>query len=460
MNFESTLDIKSIVARQREFFESGATRPLSFRMDALRKLQKALQEQGDLIAQAMKSDLNKSSFESYMTETGMVLDEIRFHLKHLPRWVKTRSVPTPITQFHAKSFVAPEPFGVALIMSPWNYPVQLCLDPVVGAISGGNCAVIKPSAYAPATSSALTKIIGETFPPEYLTVIEGGREQNNALLEEKFDYIFFTGSVEVGKTVMEAASKHLTPVTLELGGKSPVIVDETANLKLAARRIAFGKVLNAGQTCVAPDYLLIHHSVRDRFLEEYKQALNEFFPGGDMSEMPVIISEKHFRRVSTLLEGEKAMIGGGTDASRRYIEPTVLTNITPESPVMQEEIFGPILPVMTYEDLNECIRFIRSRPRPLAFYLFSESRTVEEKILNTCSFGGGCVNDTIIHLANSHMGFGGVGYSGMGSYHGKLSFDTFTHYRSIVRKSTWLDLPMRYHPYTEKNFKLIRWLMK
>lgn len=460
MNLESTLDIRSIVARQREFFESGATRPLSFRMDALRKLQKALQKNDDLIAQAMKSDLNKSPFESYMTETGMVLDEIRFHLKHLPRWIRTRSVLTPVTQFHAKSFVAPEPFGVALIMSPWNYPVQLCLDPVVGAISGGNCAVIKPSAYAPATSSALAKIISESFPPEYLTVVEGGREQNNALLEEKFDYIFFTGSVEVGKTVMEAAAKHLTPVTLELGGKSPVIVDETANMKLAARRIAFGKVLNAGQTCVAPDYLLIHHSVKDRFLEEYKKALREFFPDGDMTEMPIIISEKHFQRVSNLLKGEQTYVGGGTEGSRRFIEPTVLTNISPESPVMQEEIFGPVLPVMTYDDLDECIRFVRSRPRPLALYLFTESRAVEERILSTCSFGGGCVNDTIIHLANSRMGFGGVGHSGMGSYHGKLSFDTFTHYRSIVRKSTWIDLPMRYHPYTAKNFSLVRRLMK
>jgi len=454
------MNIDSLVARQREYFESGATRPLSFRMDALRKLQKALQDNEGLISEAMKSDLNKSPFEAYMTETGMVLDEIRFHLKHLPRWIRTKTVKTPITQFHAKSFVVPEPFGVTLIMSPWNYPLQLCLVPVVGAISGGNCAVIKPSAYAPATSGAIAKIIGETFPTEYLAVVEGGREQNNALLEEIFDYIFFTGSVEVGKTVMAAAAKNLTPVTLELGGKSPVIVDETANLKLAAKRIAFGKVLNAGQTCVEPDYLLIHRSVKERFLEEYAKALKEFFPGGDLSDMPVIISEKHFQRVLRLLKGERAVIGGGIDESRRFIEPTVLADITPDSPIMQEEIFGPILPLMTYIELDECIKFIRTRPRPLALYLFTESRSVEKKILDTCSFGGGCVNDTIIHLANPHMGFGGIGHSGMGSYHGKLSFNTFTHYRSVVRKSTWIDLPMRYHPYTEKNFKLIRRLMK
>lgn len=454
------MQIKSIVARQREFFESGATRPVSFRMEALRKLQKAIKDNEALLNEAMKADLNKSPFETYMTETGLVLDEIRFHLKHLPRWAKKRSVKTPIAQFHAKSFAAPEPYGTALIMSPWNYPVQLCLDPLVGAISGGNCVILKPSAYAAATSSAIAKIIGETFSPEYIAVIEGGREQNSALLEEVFDYIFFTGSVEVGKTVMAAASRNLTPVTLELGGKSPVIVDETANLKIAARRVAFGKVLNAGQTCIAPDYLFIHETVKDKFIEEFAKALKRFFPKGDWEDFPVIISEKHFKRVTRLLEGEKAVIGGSFDESRRFIEPTVLTDITTDSPIMQEEIFGPILPVMTYTDLDECIRFIRSRPKPLAFYLFTKSRSAEEKILNTCSFGGGCINDTIIHLANQEMGFGGVGYSGMGSYHGKRSFDTFTHYRSIVKKYNWIDLPMRYHPYKEINFKMIRSLMK
>lgn len=454
------MSIGSIIARQREYFDSGATRPVSFRMEALRKLRKALEDNEALIHHAMKSDLNKSSFESYMTETGMVLDEIRFHLKHLPNWVKTKKRRTPLTQFHAKSMVVPEPYGVVLIMSPWNYPLQLCLDPLIGAISGGNCAVVKPSAYAPATSNAIAKILGETFPQEYIAVVEGGREKNNALLEEEFDYIFFTGSVEVGKTVMAAASKNLTPVTLELGGKSPVIVDETANLKIAARRIAFGKVLNAGQTCVEPDYLLIHETVKDRFIQEYANALHEFFPDGDISDMPVIISDKHFQRVSRLIKNEIAVIGGAFDESRRFIEPTILAGITPESPIMQEEIFGPILPLMTYTNLDDCIRFIRSRPKPLALYLFTQNKEVEKKILNTCSFGGGCINDTIIHLANPHMGFGGVGYSGMGSYHGKLSFDTFTHYRSIVKKYTWIDLPMRYHPYTDKNLKLIRSLMK
>ncbi len=454
------MDFGSLVTLQREYFNTGVTRSLSFRMEALRKLRNAIRNHQDLISEAMKSDLNKSAFEAYMTETGMVLDEIRFHLKHLPRWMRIKKVKTPVAQFHAKSFVVPEPYGVALLMSPWNYPLQLCLVPLIGAISGGNCAVIKPSAYAPATSSTVAKIISETFPSEYLAVVEGGREQNNALLEEVFDTIFFTGSIEVGKAVMAAAAKHLTPVTLELGGKSPVIVDETANMKLAARRIAFGKVLNAGQTCVAPDYLMIHHSVQDIFLKEYEKALKEFFPEGDSSDMPAIISDKHFQRVTRLLEGETAVIGGGIDEASRLILPTVLTDITPDSPVMQEEIFGPILPILPYTELSECIRFIRSRPKPLALYLFTESRETENRILDSCSFGGGCINDTIIHLANPLMGFGGVGSSGMGSYHGKRSFDTFTHYRSIVRKSTWIDLPVRYHPYTDRKFDMIRRLIK
>ncbi|MDC7126005.1 MAG: aldehyde dehydrogenase [Spirochaetales bacterium] len=454
------MDIKTIVANQRDFFNSGKTRELSFRMNALRKLHKALNDNNEIINEAMKSDLNKSYFETYMTETGMVLEEISYHLKHLPRWVKAKKVGTPLAQFHSKSFVAPEPYGVTLVMSPWNYPLQLCLEPVVGSISGGNCTVIKPSAYAPATSKVVAEIIGNIFPPEYIAVIEGGRKENSALLDEVFDYIFFTGSVAVGKVVMEAASKNLTPVTLELGGKSPVIVDETANIKVAAKRVAFGKILNAGQTCVAPDYLLIHENVKDKFLEEFKKAVEGFFPGGDMSDYPKIISEKHFNRVKGLIEGESIFMGGKTDSSSSFIEPTVLSPVSPDAPVMQEEIFGPVLPVITYKKIDEAIAFIRNRPRPLALYLFTEDKEIEKEFLDKCSFGGGCINDTIIHLATSNMGFGGVGASGMGSYHGKLSFDTFTHYRSIVRKSTWLDLPMRYHPYIKRNFKMIRFLLK
>lgn len=452
--------ISEIVARQRAYFDTGATRSLSFRLNALERLRNALQSNEALLFDALKQDLNKAPMESYMCENGIVLEEIRFHQKHLDGWMKNRRVPTPLAQFHAKSFQSPEPYGLALILSPWNYPIQLCLCPLVGAISGGNCAVVKPSAYAPATSAALAKILGETFPPEYIAVVEGGRAQNSALLEEKFDYIFFTGSVAVGKVVMEAAAKHLTPVTLELGGKSPVIVDETANISLAARRIAFGKVLNAGQTCVEPDYLFLHRSVKDAFVSAFRKALEEFFPGGDYANMPTIISEKHYHRVKGLMEGQKILLGGQTDDARRFIAPTLLDETDPESPIMQEEIFGPVLPMLTYEDLDEVISFVRRWPKPLAFYLFTENRAVEEKVLGSCAFGGGCINDTIIHLATSNMPFGGVGDSGMGSYHGKQSFDTFTHYRSIVKKSTWLDLPMRYHPYTGKKLKMIRKFMK
>lgn len=454
------MEIENVVRKQHEYFNTGVTRPLAFRLNALRKLQAAVRANEQVLADAVKADMNKSAFEAYMCETGLVLDELRFHIKHLPSWVKNKRVRTPLAQFHAKSFTAPEPYGVTLIMSPWNYPIQLCLEPLIGALSAGNCAVIKPSAYAPHVSRAVADTIGSVFPPEYVAVVEGGREQNKALLEQKFDYIFFTGSVAVGKEVMAAASKNLTPVTLELGGKSPVIVDKTADIKLAARRIAFGKVLNSGQTCVEPDYLFIHESVKDAFLEAYAHTLNEFFADGDMSNMTVMINEKHFNRVVNLMKEEKAAIGGGYNAERLFIEPTVLVDITPESPIMQEEIFGPVLPVMPFRELEECIEYIKTNPKPLALYLFTKDKAAEEKVLNTCSFGGGCINDTIIHLATPHMGFGGVGDSGMGSYHGKLSFDTFTHTRSIVKKYNWIDMPMRYHPYTESKFQMIKKFLK
>ena len=390
----------------------------------------------------------------------MVLDEIRFHLKHLRAWMRETRVPTPLAQFPSRSFRAPEPYGVCLILSRWNYPIQLCLEPLIGAISGGNCVVVKPSAYAPATSRALAKLLGETFDPEYIVVVEGGREENKALLDERFDFIFFTGSPTVGRVVMQSAAKYLTPVCLELGGKSPVIVTESADIAVAARRIAFGKVLNAGQTCVEPDYCFVHKSVEAAFLDAYRKALAEFFPDGRFDEMPVIVNEKHYHRVKGLLAGQTAAIGGETDDETRFIAPTVLTDVSPDSPIMQEEIFGPVLPVMTYEKLDECIRFIHSREKPLALYLFTKSRADERKILDTCSFGGGCINDTIVHLATSHMPFGGVGASGMGCYHGKQSFETFTHARSILKKANWLDLPMRYHPYSEGKLRMIRKFMK
>lgn len=454
------MSIEEIVKNQRDYYMTGATRPLEFRLESLRKLQKSVRENEKQICDALLKDLNKHPFESYMAEVGMVLDEVKFHIRHLRRWIKDQVVPTPLVHFPAVSFTSPEPYGVALIMSPWNYPILLCLDPLIGAISAGNCAVIKPSAYTPATSQVIADIVKAIYPPEYITVVQGGRQENTALLEQKFDYVFFTGSISVGKAVMEAAAKHLTPVTLELGGKSPAIVDASADLKLAAKRIAFGKLLNGGQTCVAPDYVLVEASVRDTLILNFREVLAEKFPNGDYSDHVRIVNERHYQEKKALLEGQTIAFGGVFDDERHTLEPTVLINVDPESPVMQEEIFGPILPVLTWTKLEEAIAFVRSRPKPLALYLFTGKQEAERKVLDNCSFGGGCINDTVIHLATTHMGFGGVGLSGMGSYHGKKSFDTFTHYRSMVRKSTWLDLPFRYFPYTERKLRLIRRVLK
>ena len=450
------MSIEDLVAKQRTFYNAGATRSVEFRLDALKRLKTGLKQFEDNFFQALKADLNKHKMETYMTEIGMVLEELNFHIKHIRRWTRPKRVPTPLAQFHGKSFILPEPYGLVLIIAPWNYPVQLCLTPLIGAISAGNCAIIKPSAYAPAASRAIAELIKSIYPPEYIAVVEGGRKENSALLDQKFDYIFFTGSPAVGRIVMEAASKHLTPVTLELGGKSPVIIDKTADLKPAARRIAFGKTINAGQTCVAPDYILIHKDIRDDFIGHFRTALEEFFPDGDMKNMPVIINEKHFERVCGLLGSGKAVIGGNTDALRRFIEPTVLVDVSPDSPAMQEEIFGPVLPMLTYRQLKEAIDFVNSRPKPLALYIFTNDKHTAETVLNRTSSGGACWNDTIIHIANTRMGFGGVGESGMGSYHGKHSFDTFTHYKSVVKKSNFIDLPMRYHPYTNRKLNIIR----
>ena len=454
------MDIHEIVESEKHFFRTGVTRGVDFRIDMLKKFRKAIIENDELISAALKADLNKQPFESYMCETGLLLEEINFHIKRLKKWSKTRRVKSGIGQLPGKSYVCPEPYGVVLIMAPWNYPVQLCLMPLVGAISAGNCAVVKPSAYAPESSRVISKLIESAFPTGFVTAVEGGRDANKALLDEPFDYIFFTGSVAVGKTVMEAAAKRLTPVTLELGGKSPIIVDETANLPLAARRIAFGKVLNAGQTCVAPDYLMIEKSVEAPFIEEYKKALADFFPDGDMSGMVRIINDKHFERVCNILDNSgNVVIGGARDAETRFIEPAVLTDVPIDSPAMQQEIFGPVLPVLPYEKLDDCIDFIRSRPKPLALYIFSENKMNQEKVLNSCSFGGGCINDTVIHLASSHMSFGGVGESGMGSYHGRKSFDTFTHYRSVLKQGK-LDVKLRYFPYKSGKEKIIRMILK
>ena len=455
------MDIPALVSRQREYFLGGATLEPSERKESLLRLQKAILAREKEIAEALHADLRKSPFESYMSETGMVLDELRYIAKHLEKWAKPKRVPTPLSQFPSRSFICKEPYGVTLVMSPWNYPFLLSLDPLIGSIAAGNCVILKPSAYAPHTSHLLADLISSVFSPAHVAVVEGGREENSSLLEQRFDFIVFTGSVSVGKLVMEKAAQNLTPVVLELGGKSPCIIDETANLPMAARRLVFGKLLNAGQTCVAPDYVLVKRERKEDLISLLKSNIQDALgqnPGKN-PEFPKIINQKHFQRLCAILEGETILLGGETDEAALTIAPTV-TEASAESPSMQEEIFGPILPILTYDKPDDAIRFIREREKPLALYLFTESKAFEKRILQEVSFGGGCINDTIIHLATHHMPFGGVGHSGMGSYHGKKSFDAFTHEKSIVKKSSSVDLPVRYHPYTEKKLKMLKKFLK
>ena len=374
--------------------------------------------------------------------------------------MRSRPGPTPWLHFPAHSEVRPRPLGVSLIISPWNYPFHLCLMPLIGALSAGCCGVVKPSEYAPATAEVVEQVLKRALPQEQAAVVQGGREETEKLLEQPFDHIFFTGSQAVGKAVMAAAAKNLTPVTLELGGKSPVILDHTADLKTAARRIAFGKVLNAGQTCVAPDYLLLEQGLQEKFLAHYRAALEDFFPGGNLSQMARIVSRRHFAEKKALLAGQNAAIGGGWDEETGKISPTVLVDVDPASPVMQEEIFAPILPVIPWQTLDEAIAFVQERPRPLALYLFTGDKAVERRVLGACDFGGGCVNDTIIHLASPGLPFGGVGPSGMGQYHGKYSFDAFSHPQAIVHRGNRPHIPVRDLPYTKEKERLARWLLK
>lgn len=455
--------IFALVSEQRAFFESGKTLCVCYRKEALQKLYAAIVSRESALIDALQKDLGKSDFESYMCEIGMVLDEISYMLKHLEGFAKEKRVRTPLAQFASRSYVKPSPYGVALIMSPWNYPFLLTLDPLVDALAAGNTAIVKPGAYAPTTAQAIKELLESTFPREYVAVVTGGRAENTYLLDQKFDYIFFTGSKGVGKEVMKKAAEHLTPVTLELGGKSPCIVDESADLALAARRIAFGKYLNCGQTCVAPDYVLCHKSVRDRFVELLKAEISRQYGKHPLQNADYghIINQKHFERVCSLIDSNKTVHGGRTNADTLQIEPTVMTNITWEDAVMGEEIFGPVLPVLTFETVDEVIETVNSHDRPLALYLFSSNKKTVRRITSRCQFGGGCINDVIIHLATAHMGFGGVGESGMGAYHGKVGFDTFSHKKSIVDKKTWIDLPMRYQPYDKKlNAKLLRMFLK
>lgn len=440
---------KEMIACQRKFFGQGKTKNIEFRIGQLKKLAGWIESHETEIMEALRQDLNKAPFEAYATEIGIVKEELQFTLQHLRKWARVKRVRTPLVQFPSRSFIYPEPYGVVLIMSPWNYPFQLTVAPLIGAICAGNCAVLKPSVYSKAVSNLLCSMVKELFPPSYISIVEGGRQENEGLLHEKFDYIFFTGGVSVGRLVMERAARYLTPVSLELGGKSPCIVDETANVSLAAKRIVWGKFLNAGQTCVAPDYVLVHRSVKDQLLKQMVKQVQKMYGKSpcDNEEYPKIINQKHFERLQTLLNGEKIAAGGKVNRALRKIEPTILDGITWSSKVMEEEIFGPILPVLVYDSLVEVIQSVNAGGKPLALYLFTKSARNEAYVLKHISYGGGCINDTVVHLATSHMPFGGVGNSGMGGYHGKASFDTFTHYKSIMKKGLWLDIPLRYPPY-------------
>lgn len=444
--------IKKSLERQRSYFATGQTYDVSFRLEMLKTLQKSIIAHESEIFDALKKDLNKSPFEAYETEVGITLQELQYVIKHVRSWAKPERVKTPLLHFKSTSFILSEPYGVVLIMSPWNYPLQLSIAPLIGSIAAGNCTLIKPSAYSPATSAVIAKIVRECFDEGFVAVIEGGREANQALLKEKFDYIFFTGSVEVGKTVMAAAAENLTPVTLELGGKSPCIVDCNTNLEITARRIVWGKCLNAGQTCVAPDYLLVHKDVKNDLLNSMKKYIAEFYGQHPhkSEDLPKIINRKHFDRVKELLNCGKTVVGGQYDEKTLKISPTILDDVSWDEPVMQEEIFGPVLPVLEFDDLSQVIETVNKRPKPLALYLFTTSKQTEKKILENIPFGGGCINDTIVHLATSYMPFGGVGESGMGRYHGRWSFDTFSHKKSILKKSNLIDIKLRYPPYRDK----------
>ena len=450
-------DISTLLQNQRAFFATGCTKDVPFRIENLRRLERWIRGHDADIFAALKKDLNKPPFETYATETGVVLDELKFTFRHIRRWSRPKRVVSNLKNFPSSGRIYPEPYGVALIMSPWNYPFSLSVTPLIAAVAAGNCAMVKPSAYSPATSSLIAKMCAEVFDIGHVTVVEGGRNENRALLDERYDVIFFTGSTTVGKTVMQAAAQHLTPVILELGGKSPCIVDQTANIKLAARRIAWGKFINAGQTCVAPDYIVAHESVKQKLMDEIKIAIRIMYgtKPHENPDYPKIINEKHFNRLLGLLEGEKMVMGGGSNALTLQIEPTVLDDVGWDAAVMSEEIFGPVLPVLTYSNMDEVINMINDRPKPLAAYLFTSDKKVKRYFLRNISFGGGCINDTVVHLSVSRLPFGGVGDSGMGSYHGKAGFDAFTHHKSVLLKSKHIDIPLRYPPYSKRGLKLL-----
>jgi aldehyde dehydrogenase (NAD+) len=454
------VDLSVHVKGMREYHRGGDTLPYAFRIEQLKKLKDAIVTYQDEILDALHKDLNKSHFEGFLTEVGIVILEIKDTIKHLKKWMKVKKVKTPLTLFKAKSYLYPEPYGVVLIMSPWNYPFQLAIAPLVGAIAAGNVSVLKVSPDAPYTSEITKKMIESIFEPNYVSVLTGGLEESQAIIKERFDYIFFTGSTHVGRIVMGAASKHLTPVTLELGGKSPCIIDETADLNKAAKRIAFGKFINAGQTCIAPDYIYVAESVKEQFISEMKKWIHEFFQGQAIKhqDYPKIINLKHYNRLISLIDQDKVIHGGLYENQK--IEPTLLDQVTREDAVMKEEIFGPVLPILTYKHIDDVIHDLKEQEKPLALYMFSKDKSAQQKVLSSLSFGGATINDTLMHVASGYLPFGGVGESGMGSYHGKKSFDVFSHEKSVLFRSNLIDLDFRYHPYTRRKKKIVDIFMK
>lgn len=463
--YETMAHVEEAAQEMRDFFASGATLSIEHRRLALLSLRTCLKEHEEEILEALRLDLGKAPFEGYATELGIVYDEIGTCLKHLSSWMRPRRVGTPLVHFRSSSKVYPSPLGAVLVLSPWNYPLQLALVPLVDAIAAGNCVALKPSRTSKATGDLLYKMLTEVFPPGFVRCFPGSGAMNDWLLEVQWDHIFFTGSTNVGRTIMGAAARHLTPVTLELGGKSPCIVDKSANIKRAAQRLAWGKGINSGQTCVAPDYLLVHADVVDELIAALDACFHQYY-GPDIlacDEWPHIINEHHFHRLMGLIgsNGEQAHIafGGRGDVGTLKIEPTCITGITRDDPIMGEEIFGPLFPIITYRDIDEAFAFIKTFAKPLAAYVFSDDRALQKRVITEVPFGGATINDVVVHLANNHMGFGGVGESGMGAYHGKTGFDCFTHYKSTLKKGTWLEIPIRVPPFKDK-IKYLRMLMR
>jgi aldehyde dehydrogenase (NAD+) len=452
----TALPIPNLVTQQREFFRTEQTQSIAFRLEQLTKLKQAIVDRQEAIIQAAKADLGRPAFEAYFEIA--TLGEINLALKQLKNWVKPQRVKSPIDQFPASAWIQPDPLGVVLIIGPWNYPFQLMMSPLVGAIAAGNCAILKPSEHAPHTSRVVAELISDTFDPHYIAVTEGDANISQQLLAEKFDHIFFTGGTAIGRIVMAAAAQHLTPVTLELGGKSPCIVDLDIHLDRAAKRIAWGKFINTGQTCIAPDYLLVQRQIKSALVDRIKYYIKEFY-GENPAISPDygrIIHRRHFDRLITFLDRGEIVLGGDYQPADRYLAPTLIDGVTWDDPVMQEEIFGPILPILTYDELEDAITQVNDRPKPLALYFFSQDRQKQDRILRATSSGGVCINDTVMQVGVNSLPFGGVGESGMGAYHGKASFDTFSHSKSVLKREFWLDLGWRYAPYTAQKLKQIK----